>query len=291
MSTIYRPKALPEDKKEEILAELAKGFGDMHGPQSFTEPALDWPNGEKPVPVTLNGVKGVALRSEGARRDLAFVHLHGGGFTGGSPVTGYRAMLALKQEYNMDSFSVDYSLAPEYKAPIQIEEAAAFYQAVLDMGYERVVIAGESAGATLCLALTLWLKDRNLPLPAAVAACSPALDLAGVIEIPVKDMFTEGGDEIRRGYIGGMNPCDPYISPVFGNYSGFPPLLLQAGTTESLHYQSLYLAKLLEKENCDCTVSIWEGAPHAIGLDVADVWFSRQCLRQILDFFAKKAGA
>ena len=64
MSTVYQPKALPEDKKEEILAELAKGFGDMHGPQSFTEPALDWPNGEKSVPVTLNGVKGVALRSE-----------------------------------------------------------------------------------------------------------------------------------------------------------------------------------------------------------------------------------
>lgn len=287
--TRYKERQLPAEDKERILAEAA-GMPGVHGGFEFQEPVLPWPSGEKPTSVTLGGVKGVAVRTPGVRRDFAFVHIHGGGFFGGSPVTGYRTMLALKTRFGMDSFSIDYTRTPHKTAPAQVEECAAFYRAVLALGYERIFLAGESAGGNLVVCLTLWLRDHGLPPPAAVAASSPVLDLSGRIKRPAHDMFSEDTDKVRADYVGDFDVESPYVSPIYGDFTSFPPLLLQAGTTESLRFDSLYLGRKLEDSSCDCTVSIWEGAPHAIGLDVVDTWFSRNCMEEIIGFFAEKAG-
>ena len=289
MSVQYAHRFLTDEEREIVKKEEKHGGIPEHGMFEFREPELDWPPEVIREKVCLGGVDGVCVKSADGGKKAALVHIHGGGFFGGSPVTGFRLMLAMKQRFGIDSFSVDYTRTPHKRAPEQIRECAAFCQAVQKLGYEKLLLAGESAGGNLVICTTLYLKDQGLPLPAAVAASSPVTDMTGLIEKPEKDMFSESSGELAESYVGDYEANSPYVSPIYGDFTGFPPLLLQAGTTESLRYDSLYLAKMLEETDCDCTVSVWEGAPHAIGIDVLDTWYSRNCMEQIVRFFGEKA--
>lgn len=171
----------------------------------------------------------------------AVLYLHGGGYTAGglNYAKGYGALLAAKTQLNV--FCAAYRLAPEHKYPAALNDAFAAYQYLLKQGYtpEHIALAGESAGGGLSLALALRLRDEGLPLPSCIACISPWTDLTlsgasyrnNVLRDPT--LIRESLAYYIIGYAAG-HEYEPYVSPVYGDYSGFPPCLLFAGSDEIL---------------------------------------------------------
>lgn len=173
--------------------------------------------------------------------DRAILYLHGGAYTAGGLdyAKGFGALLAAETRLNV--FCVAYRLAPEYKYPAALNDAYTAYRYLLERGYrpEHITLAGESAGGGLALALALRLRDEQLPLPAGVACISPWTDLTfsgasyrnNVYRDP--SLIRESLAFSVIAYAAG-HECEPYVSPAFGEYTGFPPCLFFAGSDEIL---------------------------------------------------------
>lgn len=172
------------------------------------------------------------------------LQLHGGGYYGRMHNT-YRDMAGLYNEISKgyDVLSVDYRVAPEHPYPAALEDALAAYQWIMERGYplEKLIVAGDSAGGGLALALCLYLRDHDIPLPAGIITMSAWTDLTKSGEsyqenFDIDPIFGGTMDSLvyQEGYYKDSNPEIPYISPVNGDYQGFPPMLMQVGEYEML---------------------------------------------------------
>ncbi len=172
------------------------------------------------------------------------LQLHGGGYYGRMHNT-YRDMAGLYNEISKgyDVLSVDYRVAPEHPYPAALEDALAAYQWIIERGYplEKLIVAGDSAGGGLALALCLYLRDHDIPLPAGIITMSAWTDLTKSGEsyqenFDIDPIFGGTMDSLvyQEGYYKDSNPEIPYISPVNGDYHGFPPMLMQVGEYEML---------------------------------------------------------
>lgn len=171
------------------------------------------------------------------------IQLHGGGYVGGLK-NSYRTLAGLYSEMGNGTavLSLDYRLAPEYVFPAALEDALAAYDWALDRGYSEneIILAGDSAGGGLALSLCHFLKDNNKVLPKAVITMSPWADLTGSGDsykdnIAIDPVFGSRPEVvIGSTYVGEDSADNPYISPLFGEFEGFPALLIQVGTDEML---------------------------------------------------------
>jgi acetyl esterase/lipase len=171
------------------------------------------------------------------------LYLHGGGYVSCSPATHRPVTAALARLTKLSVFAPDYRLAPEHRYPAALDDAVAAYRWLLDQGANpsSLVVAGDSAGGGLALALLLRARDEALPLPAAAVCFSPWTDLAGTQDsVRSNDgrcaMFraTNFG-EFASAYLGTASAFDPYASPAHAaDFGGLPPVLLQVGSTELL---------------------------------------------------------
>jgi acetyl esterase/lipase len=162
------------------------------------------------------------------------IYLHGGAYALGS-ARGYRGLVAhLAAAAGMTALIPDYSRAPEAQYPIALEEMVAVYSRLLEDGFgpKMTVIAGDSAGGGLTLALAMALRDRGLAAPAALGLICPWADLA----IDVDEMRPLLRDplilpsmtaEWAPRYAGSFDPRLPGISPVYGDMTGLPPIVMQ----------------------------------------------------------------
>ena len=213
--------------------------------------------------------------ADGADPNRRILYIHGGSWISGS-LAGYRAFLSrVSQATGAVVLSVDYRLAPEYKFPAGLDDCTQAYQWMRENGPDgkgpalAAFLMGDSAGGNLALATLLKIKDSKLPLPAAVIAISPATDFTGgspslVSRASVDPIINpEILPALIPNYLGEYTaPTDPYASPLFGDYSGMPPLLLQVGDAEVLLDDSTRLAKHAAEQGCDVTLEIWDGMPH-----------------------------
>jgi acetyl esterase/lipase len=128
---------------------------------------------------------------------------------------------------------------------------------------------GDSAGGNLALATLLKINDGKHPLPAAVIAISPVTDFSGgspslvsraLVDPIIKPQVLPALIPIYLGH--NIDPAHPYASPLFGDYRGMPPLLLQVGDAEVLLDDSRRLAAHAARQGCDVTLDVWEGMPH-----------------------------
>ena len=213
--------------------------------------------------------------ANGVDPNRRILYIHGGSWISGSPA-GYRAFLSrVSQATGAVVLSVDYRLAPEHPFPAGLEDCTQAYQWMRENGPDgkrsilSAYLMGDSAGGNLALATLLKVKEAKLPLPAAVIAISPATDFtAGSPSLVSRaSMDPIINPEILPAlipiYLGKHSePTDPYVSPLFGDYSGMPPLLLQVGDAEVLLDDSTRLATHATAQGCDVTLEIWDGMPH-----------------------------
>ena len=223
------------------------------------------------------------------------IQLHGGGYVGGLK-NSYRNLAGLYSEMGSGAavLSVDYRLAPEHTFPAALEDAYGAYQWALDKGYseENIILAGDSAGGGLALGLCHFLKDNNKKLPAAVIAMSPWTDLTGSgasykDNVAIDPVFGSRPEVVVGStYIGDDNAENPYISPMFGDFTDFPKLLIQVGTDEMLLSDS----RSVRDKACEAGVSVeyteYQGMFHVFQMAGKLMPESKQAWEQVGEFIA-----
>jgi acetyl esterase/lipase len=177
-------------------------------------------------------VERVVPRQGGTKGTL--IYLHGGGYALSS-AKGYRGLVAhLAKAAGMTALIPDYSRAPESRYPVALEEMVAVYSRLLEDGLDpkTTVIVGDSAGGGLTLALAMALRDRGIAAPAALGLICPWADLAidldelrPVLRDPL--ILPSMTAEFAPHYVGTHDPRLPGISPVYGDMTGLPPIVMQ----------------------------------------------------------------
>ena len=171
---------------------------------------------------------------------------------------------------NARALSIDYRLAPEHPFPAAVEDATAAYKWLLAQGYKpaRIVVAGDSAGGGLTLALLLAIRDAELPMPAAAVPISPWTDLEGTGESvrtrAARDVMVtqENLADSAKQYYGKHDPKDPLVSPVHANFRGLPPMLIHVGDAEILLDDATRVAKSAKLAGVDVELEVWDDMPH-----------------------------
>lgn len=208
------------------------------------------------------------VREGGAPRTI--LYLHGGGYYFCSPRTHRAITFGLATRADADVFSLDYRLAPEHPFPAALDDALAAYRRLLDEGAPAasLVIAGDSAGGGLALATLVALRDAGDPLPGGALLYSPWTDLACTgASIRANDgrdpMFC--GDVFARiasMYLGATRATHPYVSPLYADFHGLPPLFLLAGSTETLLDDTLRVAERARAAGVSVECEIGRDLPH-----------------------------
>ena len=169
---------------------------------------------------------------------------------------------------------VFYRLAPEHPFPAGHDDGVAAYRQLLDRGVapDRIVLSGLSAGGGLALGVLLAIRDRAWPMPAAVVAMSPLTDLTDThdgssrVRNARRDavLSLAHGPALRDMYVGGNASLytNPYVSPVFGDYAGTPPVLFQVGSTEVMLDDSRNAAQQIRATGGAAEVEVWQRMPH-----------------------------
>ncbi len=230
--------------------------------------ALPPPKGATYTPDSLGGVDGEWVQAAGTAFGT-MLYLHGGGYFGCSAKT-HRPITTAYALRGLRVFAANYRLAPEFPHPAALDDALAAYQALLESGVapESLAIAGDSAGGGLALALLLAAKAAGLPMPACGTVFSPWTDLAitgtSVQANRRRDALLEGRriGEAADFYLNGADPRNPLISPLYGDFTSLPPLLIHVGAPEILLDDSVRLAAVARQAGVQVKLKIWDNTPH-----------------------------
>lgn len=185
------------------------------------------------------GVKGEHIMQGEPKRQGLLLYLHGGGYAFCSVATHRKAIGLLTAHLGFPAVAIDYALAPESPYPIALEQIVAVYKDLHEINPDRpIVVAGDSAGGGLAVALMLRLREENYLLPEAGLLFSPWLDLTcsqdSYERNKDKDLLLGHGklDEYAEMYYQKKDPRNPYISPLYADVEGLPPILMQATNVE-----------------------------------------------------------
>lgn len=198
------------------------------------------------------------------------LYCHGGGYSTGSSVYARTLTSKLAMTTSMDVLSFDYRLAPENPYPAATQDAMKAWNYLMLLGYgaRDIILAGDSAGGNLALSLILKLKEEERLLPRGLVLMSPWTDLtsSGKSHETKADIDPVLNDEyINRmvdAYAKGMDLSNPFISPLFGNFEGFPPTYIQVGENEILLSDSLRLHKAMVEANVSVKIDHFPGMWH-----------------------------
>ena len=249
-------------------------------------------------PVSAGSVPAEWIDTPGISDHQVDIHLHGGAYYMGS-INSYRDFVArIGRAAGMRSLVIDYRLAPENPYPAALEDATSAYRWLLAEGYDpaKIIISGDSAGGGLALSTLVSLRDAGDPLPAGAVCLSPWTDLA-LTGDSIKTK--EKADPINKLsflefsgplYAGEYDLTDPLISPLYADFHGLPPLLVQVGTEEVLLDDSTRLAERARAAGVDVTLEVWKGMVHVFQSNARIVPEACQALEKIGLFMRQQIG-
>jgi epsilon-lactone hydrolase len=220
--------------------------------------------------IDIDGIQAEWLTPLEANHKQVILYFHGGGYVTGSIET-YRMMCGLLANYTGVKVLIpNYRLAPENPFPAALDDALQVYRWLLKQGYSssNIIFAGDSAGGGLSVATALALRDKNESLPTAVVCLSPWADLTLKNETHISKAKAEAvlrTDVLREWalcYTNESNLGNPLVSPVYADFHGFPPLLIQVGTHEILLDDSILLAEKAKADGAQVELNIWDGMFH-----------------------------
>ncbi|MGE7956094.1 flavin-containing monooxygenase [Pseudomonas sp. NPDC089530] len=218
------------------------------------------------------------------------LYLHGGAFCLGSADTHYSITSRLAKDSGCAVWAPDYRLAPEHPYPAALDDCLACYDAIRAQGCpaEQLLIAGDSAGGALVLALALALKERGEPIAAGLILLSPLTDLeltgaslqtrAAVDPMLHRDWL----EQALKAY--GAPPRPLWHRPLEADLSGLPPMLIQVGDQELLLSDSSRLAERARACGVPCQLEIHEGRWHVFQLQAFYLRSARNALRSVVRF-------
>jgi monoterpene epsilon-lactone hydrolase len=245
------------------VAELRSGFEALMR-------AIPVPSDVRKTNTVVGGVDTVEVTVDGIDSANVILYFHGGVYVIGSADSSVPLVSDLARRTNTKVISVDYRLAPENPYPAAVEDARAAYEGLLSQGVDssNIAISGESAGGGLTAALLLALRDADRPMPSSAFVMSPWADLtlSGSTIVDRQDVdpiLTGEALSLRVGdYVAGANASDPYISPVFADLRGLPPMLIQVGSHEILLSDAVRLAEQAANADVEVRLEVVPGVPH-----------------------------
>ena len=249
------------------------------------------PAGIEVSPITIHGMNAEWILPAGATKDKVIFFVHGGGYVSGS-CSDHRIHVAkFVQGSGVAALLFEYRLAPEHPFPAALDDSVAAYRWLLAQGVSpaHIVFAGDSAGGGLCLATLLALKDQGIPLPAAAVAISPWTDLKCTGEsylTNAKRCLSPAGTwtAFSKHYVGGHDPRSPWISPLYGDLYGLPPILIHVGGDEILRDDSIRFAEKAEAAGVDVTLRVGEGMFHCFPVCAPMFPEATQAMEEICTF-------
>ena len=280
MSLVMFPLADDDrDREQALRARFARFWstatGDTRTVYDTFIAATPIAQGITSEPVETASVRGWWVRPPVAVNDGVILYLHGGGYVSGS-ASAYRGLASqLASRTRRPAFVLDYPLAPEATLPAAPDAVMAAYEWLRSNGSQRIALAGDSAGGGLAL-VTLARLAHSSPPSAAVAGLvfSPWVDLAFTgasmrdpnVEDPL--LTHEALQASASMVLGGADPRDPLASPLFGDLSGLPPLLIQVGSDERLLDDARQYAERAAGAGLQVSMEVWEGMHHVFQVDV-----------------------
>jgi epsilon-lactone hydrolase len=239
------------------------------------------------------------LRPEDSQVEAAILYLHGGSYTMGSCRT-HRALAArIAAAARAPALIINYRLAPENPFPAALTDTKNAYGWLLHQGIDprRIVVVGDSAGGGLALALAVGLRDQGLALPRAIVCISPwgDLTLSGetMTTCAEADPLLSWNTSVlhARRYVGEHDPREPFISPLFADLGGLPPLLIQVGQHEVLRSDSQRLAARAREAGVEVKLEVWPGMWHVWHAWAGSVPEAGRAIRRIGEFVCARVGA
>lgn len=249
------------------------------------------------TPTTIAGVHVFDVRPQdvpSANRRRILIHFHGGGYVlnPGEAGTAEAVMMAGLGGFRV--ISVDYRMPPDSPYPAALDDAVSVYRVLAkEHPSSRIGVFGTSTGGALALAMTLRAKAEGLPLPAAIGAGTPWSDLAKIGDSyftndRVDDVLVryEGwlGDAAKL-YAGGHDLKDPYLSPVYGDYRGFPPTMLVTGTRDLFLSNTIRVHDRIRSAGSQADLVVFEGVSHAQYLLSPDLPEGKKYFGGLASFF------
>ncbi|TAL03026.1 MAG: alpha/beta hydrolase [Rhodospirillaceae bacterium] len=238
----------------------------------------------------------VTPRSMTARNEnRAILHIHGGAFIMGGGRTAAHTAMPIADRAKIRTFSVDYRMPPDHPFPAGLNDAVEAYRMLLTrFKPANIAVYGESAGGGLAASFVLKARDMGLPIPGACVLHSPEADL------------TESGDTFETNdkvdsllsrltnsialYADGHDLRDPYLSPIFGDFSkGFSPTILTSGTRDLFLSNAAILHRALRRAGIKAEINVFEAMPHGGFLNTAPE--DREVLTEHIRFMDEHLGA
>jgi acetyl esterase/lipase len=246
---------------------------------------------------TIGGVSGWWCRPDGALPSQVILHLHGGWFTWGSAQAFRHLAGHIAASARVATFVPDYRLAPEHPFPAAAEDARACYLGLIERGFTKIAVTGDSAGGNLALGLLVLAATGSGAAGGVVVGC--------VALSPVTDLTLSGGSwstraaadpyftlpqakELVRAYLEGHPPEDALASPLYAGLKGLPPLRVHVGNEEVLLDDSIRVAEQAAAAGVDVRLDVWQGMAHGYLGGVGKLAASAETLQLIGDFLTER---
>ena len=242
----------------------------------------------------IEGMKSEWHTPDGADAEKLILYAHGGGYVSGS-CNDHRGFVSKFAKFTgITNLIYEYRLAPEHPFPAALEDSVRIYKWLLANDYkpQNIIIAGESAGGGLALAILLALKDENIEFPAAAVAISPWTDL------------TCSGDSYRtknslspaplnswtvfsKYYVAENQVRNPLISPLFGDLQGLPPIFINSAMNDELYDDGVKFAEKARRAGVDVTFRAGTGMLHCYPLLAPMFPEASEAMNEIVEFIIK----
>jgi acetyl esterase/lipase len=256
----------------------------------------------KSEPLTVNGVQAYLLTPADLppdNRNRLLVHLHGGCYVLNGGEAGTTEAIYMAGFGRFKVLSVDYRRPPEFPYPAALDDSVAVWKGALKMADPKnMAIFGTSAGGALTLSTILRAKREQLPLPAAIAPGTPMSDLTRTGDSFQTNHMVDNilvaadgrCDAMGRLYANGHDLKDPMLSPVYGDFTGFPPALLTSGTRDLLLSNTVRVHRKLRQAGVEAELHVYEAQSHAHYMRDVNAPETREAFEEIGKFFQRHLG-
>jgi monoterpene epsilon-lactone hydrolase len=304
LTTIHHDfDALDRAAMAELRTMVASMKGSVTGPEAreaFDELIANTPaaSGVTYEAATVGGVPGWWCHPVEASGTAVVLYLHGGAYVIGSARAYQHFVGQIAKRVGVAIFVPEYGLAPEHPFPAAVEDAHAAYNGLTAAGFGAIAIAGDSAGGGLALVLlslaVAQARDGSGVRPVGAAVMSPWTDLA-LTGASMETRAEEDPLSTRAAlastamlYLGDHDPRDPRASPLYGDLTGLPPVMIHVGEDEVLLDDSLRYGEQVERAGGTSEVHVWEGMVHVFPSNVAVLRAAKEALDDIADFLRRQ---
>jgi acetyl esterase/lipase len=256
----------PDQTLAEVRDRVERQWGGL-----TTEPgSVDY------LEIEVAGLPALWAVPKGSAEDRVILSIHGGGFVSGSIYTHRKLFGHLAKAVGARALLTGYRGTPEHSHPAPLEDTTAAYRWLLDEGIDarHVALTGDSSGGGLSITTMLRARDLGLPTAAALMLMSPWVDMAVSNETFESNreteafFFKEAVESLAAMFLGGADPKDPLVSPVYADLAGLPPMYIQVGGDETLLGEGRQLYQSARKAGVDVKLDVFPQQQHTFQMAV-----------------------